>query len=214
MGEKKAAVMLAAYDGTEESPYQFQQDSLIRCAVQELRCLQQQLADVKEQLGRLVAETDYRLTDIAGVDTVTAAELIAVVGDVTRFKNVDKFLAFTGIAPVVQGTGENQSKFRSQYGRRDLMSLFYRIACTQLVVHKRTGEARNPDAKAYFDKLLGDQAALPSERRDRKTQKKAILSLMRQQAKRFYKLMRWQKLEAVAKRAGAIVTAAEVVPAA
>ncbi|MDF2630579.1 MAG: family transposase [Symbiobacteriaceae bacterium] len=214
MGEKKAAVILAAYDGAEPSPFQYQQETLIRCAVQELRCLRQQLADVGEQLSRLVEQTDYRLTHIAGVEAVTAAELIALVGDVTRFKNVDKFLAYTGIAPVVQGTGESKTIYRSQYGRRELLSFFYRIACTQLVVHKKTGTPRNPEAKSYFDRLLGDQASLPSEKRDRKTQKKALLSLMRQQAKRFYKLMKQQKQEAVASRAGAVTEATEAPEAA
>ena len=204
MGEKKAAAILAAVDGSKEPAYQFQQDTLIRSSVEVLRSLQQQLADVEEQLGRLLAETDYRLTHVPGVDVITAAELVALVGDVTRFRNVDKFMAYTGIAPTTQGTGETETRYRSQYGRRELNALFYRIATTQLVVHAKTGEPRNPEAKAYYDRLLGAEAALPAKQRNRKVVKKAILSLMRQQAKPFYKLMKQQKCEAMARRAGAV----------
>jgi transposase len=133
-----------------------------------------------------------------------AAELIALIGDVTRFPTVDKFLAYTGIAPVTMSSGESENRLRSKFGRRELLALFHLIACHQLVVHSKTGVPRNPEAKAYFDKHLGDQAALPKAKRDRKVVKKAILSLMRQQAKRFYKLMKAQKLEANAKRAQAL----------
>ncbi|HYF77138.1 MAG TPA: hypothetical protein VD973_08410 [Symbiobacteriaceae bacterium] len=60
---------------------------------------------------------------------------------------------------------------------------------------------RNPEAKAYYEKHLGDQADLPRAKRDRKRMKKALLSLMRVQAVRFYKLMRRQKQAAEARRA-------------
>jgi len=159
------------------------------------------LDEVREHLGRLVAEADYQLTDIPGIDVVMAAELIALVGDVTRFPTVDKFLAYTGIAPVTLGSGGHESRFKSQFGRRELSALFHRIASTQLVVHRKTGVPRNPAAKAYYEKHLGDQAALPPGKRDRKRQKKALLSLMRVQAIRFYKLMKRQKLAAEASRA-------------
>lgn len=102
----------------------------------------------------------------------------------------------------------------SLYGRRELNALFYRISTTQLVVHAKTGPPRNPEAKAYYDRLLGSEAALPAKQRNRKVVKKAILSLMRQQAKRFYRLMKQQKCEALAKRAGAVTEASEVEEAA
>jgi len=214
MGEKKAVVILAAVDGSQEPAYQFQQDTLIRSSVEGLRSLQKQLADVDKQLGLLLEETDYRLTHIPGIDVVMAAELVALVGDVTRFNNVDKFMAYTGIAPTTQGTGETETRYRSQYGRRELNSFFYRIATTQLVVHAKTGEPRNPEAKAYYDRLLGAEAALPAKQRNRKVVKKALLSLMRQQAKRFYRLMKQQKCEALVRRAGAVTEAVEAPEAA
>ena len=99
------------------------------------------------------------------------------------------------------GSGGHESRFKSQFGRRELSALFHRIASTQLVVHKKTGVPRNPAAKAYYEKHLGDQAALPPGKLDRKRLKKALLSLMRVQAVRFYKLMKRQKLAAEASRA-------------
>lgn len=202
MGRAKAEAIL----GTEgrripEQPYQRERDALIRQSIRQLRRLQEELGEVREHLAGLVAETDYRLTEIPGIDVVMAGELIALVGDVTRFKTVAKFLAYTGIAPVTLGSGGHESRLKSQFGRRELSALFHRIASTQLVVHKKTGVPRNPQAKAYYEKHLGEQAGLPRAKRDRKRMKKALLSLMRQQAIRFYKLMRAQKQEAEARRA-------------
>jgi transposase len=119
---------------------------------------------------------------------------------VTRFPTEAKFLAYTGIAPVTLGSGGHESRLKSQFGRRELSTLFHQIASTQLAVHKKTGVPRNPEAKAYYEKHLGDQAALPRAKRDRKRMKKALLSLMRVQAVRFYKLMRRQKQAADARR--------------
>lgn len=202
LGRAKAEQILADDPGAvPQQPYQGERDAVVRQSIRQLRTLQGQLAEVREQLARLVAETDYHLTGIPGIDVVMAAELIALVGDVRRFATADKFLAYTGIAPVTLGSGEDESRFKSQFGRRELSALFHRIASTQLVVHRKTGVARNPAAKAYYEKHLGDQAAHPREKRDRKRLKKALLSLMRQQAIRFYQLMKAQKLEAEAKRA-------------
>lgn len=202
LGRDRAEQILSTLpEELAELPYQRERDALVIQSIRHLRTLQQQLGEVREHLARLVAQTDYHLTDIPGIDVVMAAELIALVGDVTRFRTVDKFLAYTGIAPVTLGSGGHESRLKSQFGRRELSALFHRIASTQLVVHRRTGVPRNPAAKAYYEKHLGDQAGLPREKRDRKRLKKALLSLMRQQAIRFYKLMKAQKLEAEARRA-------------
>jgi transposase len=202
LGRERAEQILATLpEAPPERPYQQVRDALVIQSIRQLRTLQAQLSEVREHLVRLVAETDYHLTDIPGIDVVMAAELIALVGDVTRFPRVDKFLAYTGIAPVTLGSGGHESRLKSQFGRRQLSALFHRIASTQLVVHHKTDVPRNPAAKAYFEKHLGDQAGLPHAKRDRKRLKKALLSLMRQQAIRFYKLMKAQKLEAGARRA-------------
>jgi transposase len=202
LGRTRAELILADDPASvTEQPYQHERDAMVRQSIRQLRTLRGQLTEVREHLARLVAETDYHLTDIPGIDVVMATELIALVGDVTRFPNVDKFLAYTGIAPVTLGSGGHENRFKSQFGRRELSAQFHRIASTQLVVHKKTGAPRNPLAKAYYEKHLGDQVDLPHAKRDRKRLKKALLSLMRVQAIRFYKLMKAQKLAAEARRA-------------
>jgi len=167
--------------------------------------VQEQIADADEQLARLIARTDYHLTGIPGMDVASAAELIALVGDVGRFRNVDKFLAYTGIAPGMTASGESEAKFRSRFGRRELLCFFHNFAAHQLVVAPRSGKPRNPEALAYYSKVLGDQAGLPKEKQDKRIRRKALLSLMRQQAKRMYRLMKAQKAEAVARRAAGAV---------
>lgn len=210
LGYKQAERILSHLpDQTPALGYQRERDHLIQIAVRELRSLEELLRSLNEQLGRLVGETDYSLSHIPGIEAVMSAELISLVGDVTRFPSVDQFLAYTGIAPVVMGTGNKETRLRSKFGRRELLARFHRIASTQLVVHRGTGVPRNPEAKAYYEKRLGDQAKLPKEKQDRKTRKKALLSLMRQQAIRFYKLMKAQKLEAMQRRAGAGAEAVE-----
>lgn len=200
LGPKQAGNILDSLPDLPLRPFQAHRDLLVKSAVQELRHLDEQLRQVERQMAELIGQSDYHLTDIPGIDVVMSAELIALVGDVTRFRKSDQFLAYAGIAPVVMGTGTRETRLTSQFGRRDLMTLFHRIASTQLVVHHKTGEPRNPEAKAYFEKRLGEQAKLPKEKQDRKTRKKALLSLIRRQAIRFYTLMKGQKLAARERR--------------
>ena len=201
MGQGKAEKILAATHGLPDEPaYQAEQDCIIRANVAQLRFLQAQLAEARSRLAALVAQTDYDLTVIPGVDVIMSAELIALIGDINRFRNPDKFVAFCGIAPVSFGSGEKENRVRSEFGRRELHSLMHQVAVYQLVVQPRTKEPRNPEAKAYYERHLGDQAARPSRERDRKTVKKALTSLMRQQALRIFKLMKAQKRAAMALR--------------
>jgi transposase len=78
------------------------------------------------------------------------------VGDVTRFPTEAKFLAYMGIAPVTLASGEHESRLKSQFGRRELRTLFHQIASTQLAAHRTTGVPRNPEAQAHYEKHLGD----------------------------------------------------------
>jgi transposase len=157
LGQAKAELILGSppEDFTPQ-PYQRERDTLVVQSILQLRNLAAQLAEVRQHLARLVTETDYELTDLPGIDVVLAAELIALVGDVTRFPTEAKFLAYTGIAPVTLGSGGHESRLKSQFGRRELSTLFHQIASTQLAVHKGTGVPRNPAAKAYYEKHLGD----------------------------------------------------------
>jgi len=195
MGRKHAERIVVAASGCPvQPPYQEEQDYMIRSSIAQLRFLREQLTEVRSRLAGLIAQTGYDLTQIPGVDVVLSAQLISLIGDVTRFPNPDKFVSFCGIAPVTFASGEKDNRKRSKFGRRELHSLIHQLSIYQLVVHAKTKTPRNPEAKAYYDKHLGDQAARPSRERDRKTVKKALVSLMRQQAIRLYKLMKAQKV--------------------
>lgn len=198
MGRTTAEKILTAVMGMGDEPaYQAEQDYMIRASVEQLRFIQAQVAAAKERLAALVSQTDYDLSSIPGVNVVISAELIAMIGDVTRFANPDKFVSYCGIAPVSFGSGEKENRLRSKFGRRELLTLIHQVAVYQLVVHAKTKTPRNPEAKAYFEKHLGEQASRPGRERDRKVVKKALHSLMRQQAIRIYRLMKAQKLAAM-----------------
>lgn len=60
------------------------------------------IKQTEEQLRQVLSETDYKLESMDGISTVTAAELIAEIGDIRRFSNADKLARFAEIAPVTQ----------------------------------------------------------------------------------------------------------------
>ncbi|KEQ24915.1 hypothetical protein ET33_06010 [Paenibacillus tyrfis] len=73
--------------------------------------------------------------------TVTAAELIAKIGDIRRFSNVDKLARFAGIAPVRFSLGGKGKDKASGKGNRVLNAIFHNLAVQQVQVAK--GDNKN-----------------------------------------------------------------------
>lgn len=51
---------------------------------------------------------------MTGIDRVTAAELVAKIGDIHRFATPDKLARFAGIAPIFAGSGSKGRSYKSK----------------------------------------------------------------------------------------------------
>lgn len=87
--------------------------SLIRSiynSQQELECLNRQASD----LYKNVNEHESILASIPGIATDTAIALEAYIGDVNRFSNSKKFVAYFGMNPTIWKTGKSKRPSRLQ----------------------------------------------------------------------------------------------------
>lgn len=99
----------------------------------------------------------------------TAANLIAEIGDITRFPNADKLARFSGIAPVNFSSAGKGTDQKSKQGNRLLHGIFYMLTIQQVQVQKVTKEPRNPVFYAYYKRKVAEG----------KSKKQALVCVMR-----------------------------------
>lgn len=116
----------------------------MRCLLAQIDLLEEQRRQVDQAVEQLMAQVPQFLITIPGVGPVTAAAILAEIGDVNRFETVEKLVAYAGIDASVYQTGEfeatqrHMSKRGSPYLRHALWQ-----AATAALLH-------NPELKAYY----------------------------------------------------------------
>lgn len=179
---KKAEHILSLLeeDGTLQHDFQDQRDFIVRSLVKEIRFHKQEIAGSEQQIKPLMGQLGYRLETMTGVDLVTAACLVAEIGDIGRFVSPHQLARYCGIAPVEVGSGGMIKHVKTSQGNRDLHQLFFQLACRQLALSRRHKEPRNPVFLAYYEK----------KRAEGKTKGQAIVCIMRKLVNIVYKMMK------------------------
>lgn len=161
---------LVKKDGETKRNYQPSRDFLIVNMVQDMKRSRELIKETEVQLRQVLAETDFKLQSMDGINIVTAAELIAEIGDVHRFLNADKLARFAGIAPVRFSSGGKGKDKASGQGNRVLNAIFHNLAVQQIQVAKGDNKKqRNPIFYEYYQRKLAEG----------KTKKQALICVMR-----------------------------------
>ena len=153
--------------------------SIIKNLVKHLRFIQEQMTIIEKELEPLVDETGMKLSTLTGVHTVTAAKLIAEIGDVNRFASSDKLAKCAGIAPQQKSSGKKLKFKKSNRGRRQLNTAIYQIALCQIGCD-RSGKPKNSRARDYFLRKISEG----------KTKKEALTCLQRRLCDIIYAMMK------------------------
>ena len=86
------------------------------------------------------------LQSIPGIGPVTAATIVAEVGDIRRFPTKDKFVGYCGLYPIVWESGTVKRKYRmTRQGNRWLK--------TALLVASGAARRYNPQIEAFYGRL-------------------------------------------------------------
>jgi transposase len=131
--------------------------------------------EIERRLPSLLAACGSTLTEEVGIGVVSASELVATVGDPTRFPSEGAFARWCGVAPVAASSGEGADQPRRHHldllGNRTVNRILYVMSVTQ---------ARHDD--------LG-KAFLARKRAEGKTKKEAHRAHKRQLANRVIRRM-------------------------
>lgn len=103
------------------------------------------------------------IESMPGMDPILGAEFVAIVGDLSGYKDVGRLASHAGLAPVARGSGRRASHCHrpKRYNRR-LRHIFYLAAQTAMM---RPGPSREYYLKKRAEGLLHTQALLSLARR-------------------------------------------------
>ncbi|MFC9775337.1 IS110 family RNA-guided transposase [Paenibacillus chitinolyticus] len=167
-------------DGTTKRDYQEDRDYVVRSTIRRIQSNKKEIESLEHRIALLLPQTGYRLETMYGIDTVTAANFVAEIGDISRFGSSDKLARFAGIAPVLIGSGDKHKDHKCRQGNRELHQLFYQLACRQIGVKRGSKEPNNPHFYAYYQRKQSEG----------KTKIQAIICLMRKLTNIIYSLMK------------------------
>ena len=129
---------------------------LARDLLADLRRLDRRLADNETQLRDALAATRSGLPEIHGLGVITAAKILGLVGDVTRFPSSGHFASYSGTAPLDASSGQRVRHRLNTGGNRQLNATLHTIAVCQ---------ARDPGpGRIYYLRKLAENKT-PNEAR-------------------------------------------------
>ena len=105
-------------------------DLQIKCLITQLRLYKEQIKDIDFGIETLMEIINSKIITIPGIGYNLGAMIISEIGDIKRFSNPSKLLAFAGLDPVVKQSGNFQADTLkiSKRGSTYLRYAIYRAA--------------------------------------------------------------------------------------
>lgn len=135
---------------------------IVKDQIRTLTQIRKQQRKLEEDLKTVLnSEGGGNLLTIPGIGVTLAAKIISHSGGITRFKSIDKFIKYSGIAPTEKSSGKSKRYIKNTKGNRKLNSTFYLAALGQI--------NWNPKAKEYYQKKI----------KEGKSKKQALVCVMK-----------------------------------
>jgi len=138
IGARKAAELIALAKDTIAPPELERQVAFeMELLIAQHDLLERQIAEAEARVASLLdGELARRLQTIPGVGPATAATLIAEIGDIARFSQFDKLVAYVGVHPAEKSSGQSGGPETSwqmaKTGNAYLRAALYRMAVVGL----------------------------------------------------------------------------------
>lgn len=118
----------------------------LKLLIQQINYIEQQVADVEKSMSDLLEKINMPITTIPGISHVLGATILGEIGDINRFSNGSKLVAYAGIDATVSQSGEYNSSnnHMSKRGSTYLRKALFRAAFV--------ASNCDPVFKAYYQK--------------------------------------------------------------
>ena len=159
------------------SKYNDTRSLLILKDIKRLKSLIEEISEVEVMMEEYRKKDSLiiNLDTICGIGTITAFKLVSLVGDISKFKNENKFACYVGASPIRFASGSFSKTMKNRGGRRELHCLMMQIT--------RDQKKYAPEGKKYFEKKLNEG----------KTEAQAAIALQRKIVKIIYQIYKHNK---------------------
>ncbi|MSS38551.1 IS110 family transposase [Clostridium sp. WCA-389-WT-23D1] len=144
---------LVKSDGGTCRDCQESRDIITRSLANDLEHYRKQMEEVEAAIEAMLPEFGCTLMTMPGIDIITAANILAEIGNIDRFPNAKKLAKFAGIAPINFSSAGKGKDVCPKQGNRRLQAIFYFLAI-QMVQVAPSGTPRNALFREYFLKKL------------------------------------------------------------
>ena len=122
----------------------------MRCLLEQVMLLEKQRHQVVDQLTQLMTQLPQHILSIPGIGPATGAMLLGEIGDIERFEDASKLVAYAGIDPRVFASGQFEADrmAMSKRGSPYLRTALWQAATASLL--------HNPELRTYYDKKRGE----------------------------------------------------------
>jgi len=116
----------------------------LKLLIEQISFIENQVKDVEAEISELVEKINTPIISIPGIGNVTAAVILGEIGDINRFDNPSKLVAYAGLDATVSQSGEYEcsNNRMSKRGSPYLRKALYQAAFI--------AENRDPVFKAYY----------------------------------------------------------------
>ena len=107
------------------------QHTLLSCMVDDLETADRKQKALRQLMALEISREPkmLKLFRLCGINTINAYALVSLIGDIARFQNPKKLVAYFGLQPKVNNSGKKESTSSlSHYGRKDMRSLLVQSA--------------------------------------------------------------------------------------
>lgn len=139
---------LERYEAPGQSPVVLSLAEDVRFQAGLLRSLLARVADLKRQIEELAAVHCEPLTQVRGINLLTAGILAGLLGPADRFQTDAQVAAFAGVAPLEASSAGKTRHRLNRGGNRRLNSVLYFILICQ--------SRYSPEAQAYIARRMAE----------------------------------------------------------
>lgn len=122
----------------------------IKMLIEQISFIQNQVSDVENEIEVLLEKLNSPITTIPGIGSVNAATILGEIGDIKRFSNPSKLVAYAGLDASVSQSGEYESTYNHMSKRG---SPYLRRALFQSALR---AEFCNPVFSDYYQKKISE----------------------------------------------------------
>jgi transposase len=127
-------------------------------AIEQIELFSKQIKQIEDLIADLMQKIDSTILSIPGIGTISAANILAIIGDISRFPSASQLVAFAGLDPVVVQSGNftasntRMSKRGSRLLRYTLIFSAHNVAKNNTTFNKYYNLKRS-QGKSHYNAL-------------------------------------------------------------